>query len=127
MVHRPRNPDLRSIRAYYFLWIGAGGFLFPFASLFYKARGLSGAEIGLLTTFGALSGMLAAPLWGRWGDRSGRPHRLLQIALLGSACFALLRGLQTAFWGMAVFIVLESLVGSGAGGLSKRVGLPHFR
>ena len=57
--------NLRLIRIYYFLWIGAGGFLSPFVTLFYKARGLTGTEIGLLSTFGAITGMLAAPVWGR--------------------------------------------------------------
>ncbi len=107
------------MRAYYFLWIGAGGFLMPFVTLVYQARGLSGAEIGLLSTCGALAGMLAAPVWGRLGDRSSAPRRLLQMALLGSAGLALLRGMQTTFWGFAVFVVLDALVNSGSGSLSS--------
>jgi PPP family 3-phenylpropionic acid transporter len=123
MPENPAQRDLPLIRAHYFLWIGAGGFLMPFASLFYKARGLSGTEIGLLSTFGALAGMLAAPLWGRWGDRSQNPVRLLQLGLLGAAGFGLLRGLQHFFWPMAACIVLEALVASGTGGLSNKAAL----
>jgi len=111
--------DLRLIRLYYFLWIGAGGFLSPFVTLFYKSRGLSGTEIGLLTTFTAVTSMLAAPIWGRRGDASRQPRRLIMLALLGSACFALLRGLQTPFWSISLFIVLDGLIGSGAGALSN--------
>jgi PPP family 3-phenylpropionic acid transporter len=111
--------NLRLIRIYYFLWIGAGGFLSPFVTLFYKARGLTGTEIGLLSTFGAVTGMLAAPVWGRTGDASRHPRRLIMFALLASACFALLRGLQSLFWAISIFIVLDSLIGSGAGSLSN--------
>jgi len=111
--------DLRIIRMYYFLWIGAGGFLSPFVTLFYKARGLTGTEIGLLSTFGAVTGMLAAPVWGRWGDSSRHPRRLIMVALLASACFALLRGIQSLFWTISIFIVLDGLIGSGAGSLSN--------
>jgi PPP family 3-phenylpropionic acid transporter len=111
--------NLRLIRIYYFLWIGAGGFLSPFVTLFYKARGLTGTEIGLLSTFGAITGMLAAPVWGRTGDTSRHPRRLIMVALLASACFALLRGIQSLFWAISIFIVLDSLFGSGAGSLSN--------
>ena len=113
----PRN--LRLIRMYYFLWIGAGGFLSPFVVLFYKARGLTGTEIGLLSTFGAITGMLAAPVWGRKGDASRHPRRLIMFALLASACFALLRGIQSLFWTISIFIILDALIGSGAGSLSN--------
>jgi MFS transporter, PPP family, 3-phenylpropionic acid transporter len=119
MQNDTSSRNLRIIRIYYFLWIGAGGFLSPFVSLFYKARGLSGTEIGLLSTFGAITGMLAAPIWGRWGDTTRHPRRLIMIALLGSACFALLRGIQSLFWTISIFIILDALVGSGAGSLSN--------
>ena len=119
MQNPPSTRDLRLIRIYYFLWIGAGGFLAPFVTLFYKARGLTGTEIGLLSTFGAITGMLAAPVWGRWGDASKHPRRLIMLALLASACFALLRGIQSLFWTISIFIVLDALIGSGAGSLSN--------
>ncbi len=113
------NRNLRLIRFYYFLWIGAGGFLSPFVTLFYQARGLSGTEIGLLSTFGAITGMLAAPVWGRQGDSSRHPRRLIMLALLASACFALLRGIQSLFWMISIFIIADALISSGAGSLSN--------
>jgi MFS transporter, PPP family, 3-phenylpropionic acid transporter len=118
MENSTSTRDLRLIRLYYFLWIGAGGCLSPFVTLFYKARGLSGTEIGLLSTFGAITGMLAAPFWGRTGDASRHPRRLIMLALLASATFALLRGIQSLFWTISIFIVLDALIGSGASSLS---------
>jgi hypothetical protein len=85
MQNYSASRDLRVIRLDFFLWIGAGGFLSPFVTLFYKARGLTGTEIGLLSTFGAITGMLAAPVRGRWGDASRHPRRLIMVALLASA------------------------------------------
>src|SRR5512142_1069387 len=119
MQNSSANRNLRLIRMYYFLWIGAGGFLAPFVTLFYKSRGLSGTEIGLLSTFGAITGMLAAPIWGRQGDRAHHPRRLIMLALLASACFALLRGIQSLFWTISIFIVADAMIGSGASSLSN--------
>ncbi len=39
--------NLWTLRLYYFVLIGSGGFLFPFINLFYTQQGLSGTEIGL--------------------------------------------------------------------------------
>ena len=119
MENSSSNHDLRIIRIYYFLWIGAGGCLNPFVTLFYQAKGLTGTEIGLLSTFGAITGMLAAPIWGRWGDASRHPRRLIMLALLASATFALLRGIQSLFWTISIFIILDGLIGTGAGALSN--------
>ncbi len=91
----------------------------PFITLFYKSRGLSGTEIGLIGTFDALVGMLAAPVWGRWGDASKHPRRLIMLALLASAVFALLQGIQSLFWTITLFVVLDGIIGSGAGSLSN--------
>jgi PPP family 3-phenylpropionic acid transporter len=119
MQNTSNSRDLRLIRIYYFLWIGAGGFLSPFITLFYKSRGLNGVEIGLLGTFDAVTGMLAAPFWGRWGDASSHPRRLIMLALLASACFALLQGIQSLFWTISIFIILDGLITAGTGSLSN--------
>ena len=119
MQNSSSNRNLHLIRLYYFLWIGAGGFLSPFVTLFYKARGLNGIELGLLGTFDAVTGMLAAPFWGRWGDASRHARRLIMLALLASACFALLLGIQSLFWTISIFIILDGLITAGTGSLSN--------
>jgi PPP family 3-phenylpropionic acid transporter len=117
------NRNLYAIRAYYFLWFGANGSLSPFAPLFYKAQGLTGTEIGLLSTTAALVGMLIAPIWGRQGDRSSHPRRLLKYALFGSACLTLIRGMQSYFWWIALVLIFEGLISSGIGALSNAQAL----
>lgn len=117
------NRNLHAIRIYFLLWYGANGSLMPFAPLFYKAQGLTGAEIGLLGTTAALVGMLMAPVWGRRGDHSSRPRQLLKIALFGAACLTLLRGMQSVFWWIALVLVFEGLFSSGIGSLSNAQAL----
>ncbi|MBN2387549.1 MAG: MFS transporter [Anaerolineales bacterium] len=115
----PSTRNLGAIRAYYFLWLGAGGFLFPFLSIFYQQQGLSGAQIGLLGTTANLVGLLAAPLWGRLGDTASRPRRLLQTNLLGTALIMLLLSQQTFFAWIALVIACNSLISSALEPLSN--------
>jgi PPP family 3-phenylpropionic acid transporter len=115
--------DLFFLRAYFFLWIGAGGFLYPFISLFYKDRGLTGTEIGLLGAVGWGIGLIAAPLWGRWADGASHPRRLLQLSLIGTALFMLLLSRQTIFLWMAFVIALDALVSAGGEPLSMTEAL----
>ena len=105
--------NLWSIRAYYFVTIGAGGFIFPFITLFYRQQGLSGVEIGWLGTIQAAIGLFAAPIWGRWSDRLNKPRQLLQVALIGSAVFHFLLGQQEQFWTIALLVAATSLVMAG--------------
>lgn len=90
--------DLTFIRAYYFVLIGGWGFLYPFLSVFYRRQGLSGTEIGIIGTTQAVAALVAAPLWGRWSDASGRVRRLLQISFLLTAILTLILGRQNLFW-----------------------------
>jgi PPP family 3-phenylpropionic acid transporter len=105
--------NLWFIRAYYFATIGAGGFVFPFITLFYRQQGLSGVEIGWLGTIQAATGLLAAPIWGRWSDQLNRPRQLLQIALVATAVIHLVLGQQEQFWTIALLVAAASLVMAG--------------
>jgi len=105
--------NLWSIRAYYFVTIGAGGFVFPFITLFYRQQGLSGTQIGWLGTIQAAVGLVAAPIWGRWSDKLNRPRQLLQVALIGSAIFHLILGQQELFWTIALMVAATSLIMAG--------------
>jgi PPP family 3-phenylpropionic acid transporter len=107
------NSQLIPLRLYYF-FTGTSGFLIPFLSLFYVERGLTGTQIGWLGTIGSLTALVVAPLWGRWSDRIPHPRGLLQFSILGSAIFFLFLSQQHAFWGIALFVLLQALIISGA-------------
>lgn len=100
------------MRTYYLLWTGAGGFIFPFISLFYAERGLSGTQMGWLGTIGSLVGLVSAPLLGRISDNIPHPRRVLQLCLLGSGLLILLLSQQYLFGWMALIVAVESFVGA---------------
>ncbi|CAG0936516.1 Putative nucleoside transporter YegT [Thermoflexales bacterium] len=104
-----------SILRFYYLTLGVGGgFLLPFLALFYQQQGLSGTEIGLLSTFAGLAALIAAPIWGRLSDAAVRPRRLLQFELLASSCLMLLLSQQATFGPIAVLVVLDALLNAGS-------------
>lgn len=105
--------DLAMMRLFFGLWIGGGGLIFPFFSLYLNNRGLSGTEIGLLTPLSAIAATLAAIVWGRWIDHSSRRGQLLQIGLIGVALTVIGQYWQSAFWGFATLVTIQSLFGSG--------------
>ena len=107
----PTSRTIWLMRAYYLLWTGAGGFIFPFISLFYKQQGLSGVEMGWLGTIGSLVSLVSAPLIGRIGDNVSNPRRVLQACLFGSGVLIALLSQQTAFLWMAAIIGVEAFIG----------------
>jgi PPP family 3-phenylpropionic acid transporter len=116
-------PSLNRVRLYYFIVTGAGGFLIPFLSLFYQRQGMSGTQIGLLGTTGALAGLIAAPFWGRQSDRAADPRRLLQAAFLGSAVVYLLISQQDGFIWLAIYVCIAGILGAGVDPMSDAMTL----
>src|SRR5437879_3569560 len=94
-------------RLYYLIWMGGGGFLLPYISLFLVRQKLSGTEIGLISTILSISTLIAAPIWGRRGDAAHDPRRLLQVALLGNAVLYLLISQQKLFGWLALLYALQ--------------------
>ena len=115
--------DFWLIRLYFLLWLGGGGFLYPYITLFYKQQGLSGTEIGLLSAVGWGVALLSAPLWARWGDSVRNPRPLIQVGLLGAALLTLWLSQQQLFLWMAVLIALSSLISSAGDPLSTSQAL----
>lgn len=115
--------NLWTLRLYYFLLIGGGGFLFPFINLFYTQQGLSGTEIGLLSTVASLVALIAAPWWGRRSDVTAQPRRLLQFGLLATSLCMLVLSQQTIFAWMAVIVTLDALLSVNVAPLSDVVAL----
>ena len=67
----------------YILLFGASGVTLPFAGLWFREQGLSGAEIGALLAIPMLGRMVTGPLLAVWAD--GFQYRRTPIALLGLA------------------------------------------
>ena len=90
----------------YVLLFGATGVSLPFAGLWMRAQGLSGAEIGTLLAAPMLARVVTGPLLAVWAD--GFRYRRTPIALLGLAMAAgyggagLVQGL--AAWAVCWFV-----------------------
>jgi PPP family 3-phenylpropionic acid transporter len=115
--------NLWTLRLYYFLLIGGGGFLFPFINLFYTQQGLSGTQIGLLSTVASLAALIAAPWWGRRSDATSHPRRLLQFGLLATSLCMLALSQQTVFVWMALIVTLDATLSINVAPLSDVVAL----
>ncbi len=112
-----------TIRLYYFLFIGATGFVAPFLGLYYRRLGLTGTQIGLLAMLAAGVSLLIGPLWANWADRLSRPQRLLQISILAHAATIVALSQQRLFVWIAVVIVLEALAGASREAMSDALAL----
>ncbi|MFN8412688.1 MAG: MFS transporter [Anaerolineales bacterium] len=106
------NRNLMFIRLYYLFWLGAGGFIYPFISLFYKQQGLSGTQIGWLGTTASVIGLISAPLIGRISDSVSNPRRVLQVCLVSSSILYLLLSQQKVFLWIAAIIAIEAMIGA---------------
>lgn len=84
----------------YFVYYAGFAIYLPFIYIYLRSTGLSGLEIGILTSISPLVGMLSAPLWGLLNDRFGKTRLLLGAAVVGSIL---------AVWGIALashFVIL---------------------
>ncbi len=77
------------VKALYFFYFGGVGAFFPFVSVYYKEIGLSGVQIGLISTLSPLVGIVSMMLWGILNDWFGRTRRLLRASIVGAVLFAL--------------------------------------
>jgi MFS transporter, PPP family, 3-phenylpropionic acid transporter len=127
MNSSPASPsedrNLWLIRLYYFMFLGGGGFLFPYIGLFFVRKGLTGTEIGLIASASAAAQLIAAPLWGRWSEAAAHPRRLLQIALIGNAVIFLIISQLDAFTLIALLHLVQGIVSAGMIPLSDGLAL----
>lgn len=99
----------------YLALYGAVGASFPYFSVFYGSRGLGVETIGLLTSLGAVAGLVAAPLWGSAADRFSGSRALLPaaaiVAALGASALTIVREPLL----VACAVAIMSLAFSGLG------------
>jgi PPP family 3-phenylpropionic acid transporter len=85
---------MRPARTFYFLYFASLASLMPYLAIYFASRGLSGLEIGMLTSILPLVTMLGAPFWTEIADATGR-HRTVLIAVIAVVLAAAL-GLSQA-------------------------------
>ena len=91
--------------AYYFVYFAGVASLTPFLALYYKGRGLSGSEIGILSAISPLVGLVAAPLWAGLADATRKHKAIFTLATIGVVMVAFVISITTTlFWLIPVTI-----------------------
>jgi PPP family 3-phenylpropionic acid transporter len=106
------NRDLLFARAYYFAFMGGWGFILPFLNLFYVSLGLSGKQIGTISSVSSTVGLIVSPIIVTEIKKRPQARGLLQAALMLGAIGYFVLGQQTSFFPIIVVIFLQALANS---------------
>ena len=90
--------------------MGGWGFILPFLNLFYVSLGLSGTQIGTITSTSSIVGLLFAPLIVSEIKKRSRARSILQVSIFLGAMAYLLLGQQTLYASILVIVFIQSLV-----------------
>jgi PPP family 3-phenylpropionic acid transporter len=93
--------------------MGGWGFILPFLNLYYVSLGLSGTQIGTITSTSSIVGLLFAPIIVNEIKKRPQAKGLLQIALLLGALGYFLLGHQTLYLFILVNVFFQALAVSG--------------
>lgn len=104
--------DLLFGRAYYFAFMGGWGFILPFINLFYVSIGLSGTQIGSITSLSALVGLVVSPIVVTEVKKLPQARMILQLCLVLGAMGYFLIGHQTIYLAILVIIFFHTIVTS---------------
>jgi PPP family 3-phenylpropionic acid transporter len=108
---------LATARLIYFAFFAAIGCLSPFLNIYFARQGLTGAEIGWLSSIPPLVALAANPLWGAIADR-WHVHRLaLAACAFGAGLVSLLLLVAGGFWPLMGVVVLLSFFRTPIGSL----------
>ncbi len=99
----------------------------PFLNLFYHRRGLSGEQIGFLTTITAAVSLVMAPVSSMISGQTEHPQRVLQIGLLSSGTLMIALSQQSAFVWFLVLVVAKAVLASGIWPISAAVAVEETR
>jgi PPP family 3-phenylpropionic acid transporter len=115
--------NLKSIRIFFFVFIGSTAFLYPYLSLFLSRKGLNGLQIGVVMTINAIVAMFAAPLWINLSKKFSRQQLAIQISLFFSSIGIIFLCKINTFLGLIFAIGLHSLLRSGLEPLSDSLAM----
>ncbi|MET3292704.1 MFS transporter [Brevibacillus fluminis] len=91
------------IGLYLFIYYGTGSF-FPLMAQYYQSIGLSGTQIGTISSITPIISIFAQPIWGMLCDKLRVRRPILMLALLASSAISLLfTQISTFAWVVVVF------------------------
>ena len=114
------------MRGYYFCYFAAQGCMASCLNVFLRQTlHFDGRALGWFNGVTTLCAAAVLPLVGLWADRTGRPGRLLTLALGALTAGGTMLGLQSGFWGALGWGILWECARSSCVPLADRstVGL----
>lgn len=93
----------------------------PYISVYYKDKGLTITQIGLLSEVGALVALFIQPLWGIGADKYNKRKQFLLVAITGAGMFVMSYRFATDFITFFVCVLLFSIFSSAIGPLGDTV------
>ena len=97
--------------SFYLLFFAGAVAYFNYLALFFKERGLSGSQIGVLMGVASLVGLFSGPLWSGLADARRRHRLVLSTAILGSVTAVFLFPYFHTFAWFLVLVVMQALFG----------------
>ena len=113
MLSKIQNRDLFFARAYYFAYMGGWGFVLPFINLYYVSLGLSGTQIGTVSSLSAMVGLVVSPIVVTEIKKLPQARLILQVSLVLGAVGYFLLGQQTLFAAILVIIFFHAVITAG--------------
>ena len=111
----------------YFLFFAIAGAFLPYLPVYLQSLGFGAADIGAVLAVGTISKIVAPNLWAWLGDHIEQRMRLIRVGVVLSVlAFALLAGVDTRFWPVALVLALHSLFWNGVLPQFEVVTLRHL-
>ena len=101
-------PIFRS-KIIYFLFNAGLACLVPFMSLYYRERGMTGIQIGMLSGIIPLTTWLSAPLWGGLADARARHRAILLLTNIGLWLAVAALAFATTFPALLIAVVVYAI------------------
>ena len=103
----PAKRGLLAAKSYYFLYYAAIGCFAPFLNIYLKQKGLTGAQIGWLSSIAPLIALAANPIWGSIADHWQIHRQILALCAFVAGATALFFVPVQTFW---IFVALTSVL-----------------
>ncbi len=97
--------------SFYLLFFAGAVAYWNYLALFFKERGLSGSQIGVLMGVASLVALFAGPLWSGLADARQRHRLVLSTAMLGGMTAVFLFPYFHTFGWFLVLVVMQALFG----------------
>lgn len=121
-----KDHNILKFQAFYFLIIGALGCFIPYVNVYLEnSIGLTGSQIGLLTSVSLIVGVCVAPIWGVVGDKTRKYNLLVLVSIASSIVVLYFYSKQTVYAGVMAFALLLEVARLGAMPMADTISMNY--